>query len=329
MGKGQGINAIIPILGGKRTMAPALVDLLTDGGRIKPAMYYEPFHGSMAVLLELRGRGFDGVAIVNDKHGLLSNLARCLSDAKAVDWLIRQLAALPFHEGFFRQACMRLSSTMTAGRISAMRAHNDWEAALDYLAVSWMQRNGEAGTDKERNWAQVMQGFCVRYSTSGGDPAVRWRSVIESVPDWYQALCRKTTFTCRDAVEQLKAIDDDAGLVIYLDPPYLQETRSARYLVDVEDGTGTFYESEDFYSQLAAAVRKFTAARVALSFYAHERLRRLFPPSDGWRHLDAARAKHLSVTAGGEAAVAPELVITNFDTGLFPSVTPTGIGALT
>jgi site-specific DNA-adenine methylase len=178
------------------------------------------------------------------------------------------------------------------------------------LAVWWMGRNGEAGTDKD--WAQLREqtgSFCHRWTDSGGDPAVRWQAMKDSIPQWWKLLTDgPTTFLNRDALEILPEIPDEPGVFIYADPPYLQETRgSARYAVEVEDATGGFREADDFHAKLADGLHRFKTATVVVSYYAHERLKRLYP-ADGWDHLDATKAK-ATAHASGETAQSPEVLI--------------------
>jgi len=279
-------SAILPYLGGKRTLAPRIVDALCAGG--PPIEYVEPFHGSLAVLLELRKRGFGGRAIVNDANGLVSNLARCLADRAASQALSDMIDATPFHEREYLDALDYLASDRSlCPAPGGLRV----DTARAYLIASWMGRNGFSGM--RAGWESLRSRFCVRWTNSGGDPAGRWASVKRSLPGWAALLSSKTTFLCRDALEVLRKARRGTGVAVYVDPPYLNETRSTRYAVDVDDGTGTLAESDDFHASLASILDEHRSAGscVVASYYAHDRLARLYAPGL-WRHdrIDVPKA---------------------------------------
>lgn len=307
------LSAIAPWFGGKRTLAPAIVDLF--GPLDRCATFVDAFHGSLPVTIEMRRRGYAGPIIANDLFALVHNLACVLIDLHKCEQLMAKLAAVPFHERAWSDSIRGLLNIGALHRpIAVLPEKCAVTAAAACLNAWWMGRNGEAGL--ELNVAEMigdLRGFCVRWTASGGDPALRWQHVKESIPTWYRLLTGgKTTFLQRDANGVLASLSDDAGLWIYADPPYLHETRgTARYAVDVEDATGGFREDVDFHSRLAEQLWRFRKATVVVSYYAHERLDRLYPRAAGWKHIDATMTKataQASAGASGEGK-APEVLI--------------------
>jgi DNA adenine methylase len=240
------ITAIAPWFGSKRNLAPQIVRLLG-----KHRVYWEPFCGSMAVLL---AKPPCGMETANDLNGDVINLARVVQNAGMAAHLFERLSRTLMHEGLFREAAQRY------------RDHGygtdgppDLEAAYDYMLCSWLGRNGVVGTHSYN------QGFCVRYTANGGHAAKRFQSVIESIPAWFERL-RNVTFLCRDAFKLLPRIEDKAGTAIYVDPPYL--VKGAKYIHDFAD--------ED-HVRLAEQLRRFEKARVVVSYYDHPQLTELYP----------------------------------------------------
>lgn len=269
------ITALAPWFGGKRTLAPEIVRELGPH-----RVYWEPFCGSMAVLLEKdRSRS----ETVNDMHGDLTNFAIVVASDQ---WepLRERLRRTIFCEGLFHETRARLADGACADRL---------DRAYCWFVESWMGRNGVAGT-RTSNTA-----FCVRYTSNGGDPAVRFKSAVESIEAWHERL-QGVWILQRDAFEIIPRIDDTDETAIYCDPPYL--TKGARYVHDFEDET---------HAKLAADLGRFKAARVVVSYYDDARLDGLYP---GWtkRRLNATKAM---VNQGrrdkGGAVKAPEVLLIN------------------
>jgi len=209
------IKALAPWFGGKRNLAARIVELLG-----KHRVYWEPFCGSMAVLM---AKPSCVMETVNDLHADLINLAKVIRDIKLGPQLYRRLRRTLMHEQLFKEAAQRYRDR---GYHSAEMAP-DLERAYDYFICAWLGRNGVAGT------LSYNQGFCLRFTASGGHAAKRWQSVIASVPAWRRRLANVTILQ-RDAFELLEKIDDSPGTAIYIDPPYLK--KGAKYIHDFEDG---------------------------------------------------------------------------------------------
>lgn len=278
---GPRITALAPWFGGKRNLAPAIV---AEIGAHR--VYWEPFCGSLAVLL---AKPVCVMETANDLHGDLINLARVLrSEAMALD-LYGRLERLVFHEDLFHETAVRCRARDRAPAPEAP----DVGRAEDFMVVSWFGRNGTIGTDSYNH------NFCVRYTSNGGHAARRWLSVTESIPVWHRRL-KHVTCLNRDAFEVLARVADEDRTAIYVDAPYI--VKGARYLFD--------FVPED-HVRLAEALGRFRRARVVVSYYDHPLLGDLYR---GWRkcHLEASKAPaNHGMRGRSGAAVAPEVLLIN------------------
>lgn len=289
------IKAIAPWFGGKRIMAPAIVEQLGEH-----KMYFEPFCGSMAVLFAKPPCAHE---MVCDLHRDLINLARVLQQGHLAVELYAKLDRTLFAEALFEESLSRLGDPV--GEMP------DVVRALDFFVLSWMGRGGEAGTPLSRQGPQMAK----RWTPGGGPSAKRFRSAVESVPAWHERLMNVQILCC-DAFGILPRISDEPGVAIYVDPPYPPESMSgtARYEHDfvATPPEGQFFppDATDDHMRLAEALRRFEQARVVVSCYDCPRYRQLY---DGWTFIDCSRAKHLH-NQGGRGrrdAVAPEVLIVN------------------
>lgn len=300
------ITAIAPWFGGKRTLAPAIVREIG-----KHSVYWEPFCGSMAVLFAKPPVQSE---TVNDLNGDVTNLARVIASSEGPA-LFERLARTMFAEAMVTDAkAMRRTEGLSP-----------LDAAYWFFVGSWMGRNGGAGT-RESNTA-----FCVRYTSNGGDPAVRFRSAVASIPAWADRLMGVTVLQ-RDAMEVIGRIEDKPGTVIYVDPPYF--AKGAKYVHDFDDqqflafADGRVipihycYELEpgqpravqiDAHAYLAKLLNRFQKTRVVLSYYDDQRIADLYPASK-WT-VSRLRATKAIVNQGmrdkSGTTDAPEVLIIN------------------
>lgn len=286
------IGAILPYFGGKRTMAHVIVEELGPHHS-----YWEPFCGSMAVLL---GKPSVRSETVNDLHGDLINLARVIQHSTEGPRFYRQLRRTWVSEQLFKEAAGRLWDDC-GDDLDVVRA-------IDYFTASWLGRNGTAGT-KIGQKRGAGYSFCVRFTSGGGDPSTRWKGAIESIPGWRKRL-RNVTILKRDAFEILSRIEDEEGTVIYVDSPYLAETRSG-----FNGKGGTSHYRHEFapgdHARLAEAVRHFKRTRVVVSYYDHPSLDDLY---SGWtkRHIKASKAiANVAKRDKGGSTDAPEVLLVN------------------
>ena len=183
----------------------------------------------------------------------------------------------------------------------------DIDAAYHFFLVSWMGRNGVAGT-KRYNCAMA-----VRWTPGGGGSGGRFCAAVESLPDWHERL-RSVLILKRDALDVIPRIDDLPSVAIYVDPPYFSSTRSGSTTyehdfsdADAEDGER---REKEKHERLAKCLGRFQRARVVVSYYDDPRLAELYP---GWTRRDMARQKNLHVQnrRGAGSCIAPEVLLLN------------------
>lgn len=280
------ISAIAPWFGSKRTLAPEIVRQLGPH-----RAYWEPFCGSMAVLLEKPECSSE---TVNDLHGDLINLARVIRDRHYGPALYRQLRRTMIHERLFGDAETEINgNTIEVGADDD--AQLDLARAYSFFMATWLGRNGVAGTTKGSCGKQ----FCVRYTKNGGHQGTRFNSAVSSIAFWRRRM-REVCILRRDGFDLLERIDDQEGTAIYLDPPYL--VKQAAYVHDFKDAD---------HARLAKALRRFKRARVVVSYYEHADLAKLYK---GWSKLECTIAKGLGNQGkrGQNGRVdAPEVLLIN------------------
>ena len=241
------IKALAPWFGAKRNLAPRIVELLG-----KHSVYWEPFCGSMAVLMV---KSPCVMETVNDLHGDLINLALVIQHKELACKLYRHLRRTMMHEQIFHEAAERCRQR---GHILKVE-EPDLDRAYDYFICSWIGRNGVSGTDGYN------QGYCLRFTSNGGHAAKRFKSVVNSIPAWRRRL-KDVTILQRDAFEILPRIADESKAAIYIDPPYIGHEKD--YICQIE--------KED-HARLAELLHRFEKARVVLSYYDDPKLEELYP----------------------------------------------------
>lgn len=232
--------ALAPWAGAKRNLASAIVALL---GRHDA--YWEPFAGSMAILLAKKP---SRIEVVNDLHCDLINMARVIQDPVLGPKLYRRLRRTLFSQDFHREAQEQLK-----------RETDPLERAYCYFVTAWQSWGGVAGSKRAGNKMSI------RYTNNGGHQAKRFVSAVESIPAWRRRL-RDVTILNMDAFELIPKIDDAPGVVVYCDPVYIENAVA--------------YE-HDFlpidHVRLAQALHRFKRARIIVSYYDHPALADLYP----------------------------------------------------
>lgn len=276
------IKAIAPWFGGKRTMAPDIVQELGPH-----RAYWEPFCGSMAVLM---AKPVSTMETVNDLHEELINLARVIQSEELGSKLYRRLRRTIMHEALYDDARRGLG------------VGDEVDRAWAYFVSSWLGRNGMAGLPDNR----VGKAFCVRYTKNGGHGATRFLGCVDSIPAWRRRL-RQVTILKRDAFHVLERIEDADGVVIYCDPPYLK--KSMAYAHDF---------GWDGHKRLAELLNRFKKTRVVLSYYDHDSLEALYPY---WtcRRFDVSKATANQGKRGKSDKRATEVLLINGPSLVAPS----------
>lgn len=186
------VAAIAPWFGSKRTLAPVIVGELGTHHT-----YFEPFCGSMAVLL---AKPKVRMEAVNDLHGDLVNLARVIQHGRLGAALYRRCRRMWMCESMFREAAERWK----VRGIPPAAEEPDLERAVDFMFTSWVGRNGVVGTQSYN------QGFAARYTPGGGHGGTRWQSAVASIPAWRRRL-QDVTILNRDGFGLLEKISDEPG----------------------------------------------------------------------------------------------------------------------
>lgn len=277
------VKSLAPWFGGKRNLAGVIVAELGEH-----SAYWEPFCGSMAVLLS---KSPCKMETVNDLHADLINLALVVRDVRWGAKLYRMLRRTFMHEDIFAESDRKMRAFEKEP--IAADAYGAMMRAYHYLVVSWLGRNGTAGQPANKKGT-----YCVRYTSNGGHAAKRWRSVTESIPAWRRRM-RNLTILNRDGFELLERIEDKAGTVIYVDPPYF--AKNAKYLHD--------FKAAD-HERLAVLVKRFTKTRVIVSYYAHPEIDRLYP---GWtqRCIEVTKSMSQGNKRGQDKSRATEVLLIN------------------
>ncbi|MCK6458189.1 MAG: DNA adenine methylase [Phycisphaerae bacterium] len=195
--------------------------------------------------------------VANDLHRHVINLARVVRDDALVEQLVQRLDGLLFHPDELITAQRRCRERE---RLDANRSPADVEWAADYFAACWMGRGGHAGKRGEFD-----QGLSLRWTSSGGDSAVRFRSAIQSLRDWHRAL-RIWSFSCFDAFEFIANVRDADGHGLYVDAPWPDAG---------EDYQHSFTREQQI--KLAEALARFERARIVVRYGDHPLIRDLYP----------------------------------------------------
>lgn len=288
------LKAMAPWFGGKRTMAPLIVNQLGEHKQ-----YFEPFCGSAAVLFAKTPVSFE---TLNDLHGDLVNLAWVLQADEAVDLYDRCIRTLVCEELIER------AQAILSDEFSAPSPAERAERAYWYFLASWMGRNGVSGT------AATDYQIAVRWTPNGGSPSTRWRSAVESIPAWHERL-RSVVILNRDAFDIIPKFEDEPHTAIYVDPPYPAESRGGGKGPGSHAGTYLHEFSHDSmfgddHQRLAEMLLLFNKARIVVSTYDCPRYRELYA---GWTFIDCARMKNLHQQngRGQRHKTAPEVLIVN------------------
>ncbi len=274
------IGALAPWFGAKRALASRIIEEFGPH-----SAYWEPMCGSCAVLL---AKPTAGAETVNDLHGGITCLARTLACFRSAAEVYRRLHGVIVCEQYWRECRDHVVETPPDPD------YPDPIWAADYLVASWMARNGYGGTN---SWANS---FAARFSANGGTSAVRWRAVVDSIPAWHERL-RAVTILNRPWQDIIPRIDDAAGTVIYVDPPYVIE--GYRY-----DHTMSWTDHLELHWVLSGR----SPARVVMSYYDDPRVRDLYA---GWTVVPMSAPKFLAKAgqrvADGTVPSAPEILLIN------------------
>lgn len=249
--------------GAKRRIASEIVAELGQH-----VAYWEPFCGSMAVLLAKRRSEGE---TVNDLNGFLINMARAIAHPTMGPRLYRRLRRTPFSEELF----WHHRKTLIAAGEPSCDSEPDEEAAYSYFVVCWMGISGFQGLRNHNG------GFGVEWSNTFIGQVDRWNSAISAITMLRRRL-RDVTILRRDAFEIIGNIRDQTGTAIYCDPPYVVE--GGAYMHTEVDNAKRL----DWSRRLAALLSRFRRARVIVSEFDWPIVREMYR---GWTIVELFRSR--------------------------------------
>ncbi len=192
--------------GGKHYLAPKIVALMP------PHLHYvEPFAGGLAVLLAKNPEGVSEV--VNDLDGNLTNFWHVLRDEAAFTKFLRRMEAVPFSEAHWHEA-------------------QDVEAITESVdrAVSFFIRCRQSLAGRMDSFAPISRN---RTRRGMNEQASAWQTAVEGLPAIHARLKRVVIVGPKDAKEVIQQ-QDGPNTLFYLDPSYLDETRTAPQVYSFE-----------------------------------------------------------------------------------------------
>ncbi len=261
--------------GSKGRLGPWIASLLP-----KHRTYVEPFCGSASVLF---AKPPSPTEVINDADGDLVCFFRVLRD-HGPD-LARALALTPYARAELRAAALD-------------------QPGLDDLERArrvFVRLNMTVGKTLRRS-----TGFAAAFNTNGHDHAHKFAALADHLPAAAERL-RRVILEDRPALEVI-AKYSAANAAVYCDPPYLDSTRSARAQRRGAD-YHVEYATEAEHRELAAALHA-TPAAVLISGYPSALYHQLYDQA-GWWRVERAVDKPSSLTSGGRAARAVEVVWSN------------------
>lgn len=283
------VTSIVPYFGAKRFLSAEIV------AQFGPhSMYWEPFCGSLAVVLAKKPSPEDNV---NDIYGPVINLARVVASdryCELYDRLSRTMSSIDIFEGC-RDKWMDERDEVAMAPMGERPSDEQLETAYRFFVVSWMGVNGVTGT-KKCNYHKAK-----RWSPGGGSGAVRWCSAVDSMPAWHQRL-RRINIHHMDGFEVLAKITDHPKTVIYMDPPYIiggDRSSGARYCHEFADSD---------HERLAGLARRFKQARAIISYYDNERLADMYK---GWTKKTFDTQSTMAVAVTGKRKSVKEILLIN------------------
>lgn len=197
MNKHQVSRPVLRYHGGKFRLAPWILSFFPPH-----RCYVEPFGGAASVLMQKERCAAE---CYNDLDSRVVNLFRVLRDPATAAELRRRVELTPYARAEFEW--------------SYEPAVDDIDDAHKLIVLSFMGQGSDSSTRSCRT------GFRSKLSDGRAFPAYEWASWAEAIPAFTERL-RGVLIENRDALEVIQRCDSP-GTLIYADPPYCHETRTA------------------------------------------------------------------------------------------------------
>lgn len=254
------MNSPLKWHGGKHHLASKIVALMP------PATHYvEPYAGGLSVLF---ARDPEGVSeVVNDLYAPLTNFWRVLASEEAFPRFVRQMEATPFSERTWHES----------EEIGCPRALTCVPCAVNFFVRCRQSLAGRMGSFAPLTRNRTRRGQNEQVSA--------WLTAVEGLPEVHARL-KRVAVVNRPALEVIWAQDGPKTL-FYLDPPYLDSTRTS---VDVYACEMTARAHEDLLDLLSVVKGKFFLSGYRSPLYNEHATR------NGWVRHDFLIANH---AAGG------------------------------
>ncbi|HID45009.1 MAG TPA: DNA adenine methylase, partial [Chromatiaceae bacterium] len=164
-------------------------------------VYIEPFSGAASVLMQ---KPCTGTEVLNDKHQRLISVFRVIRDPESAQRLVELLRFTPYSEAEYK-ACREV-------------AEDPVEDARRMLVLAH-QAHGSVGAcgGKASGWRRGIRPY-------GPNTADEWSRIYDHISGWAERL-RGVFIECSDYTKVIKRWDSPQAL-FYVDPPYLDTTRS-------------------------------------------------------------------------------------------------------
>lgn len=220
--------------------------------------YVEPFAGGLQVLL---AKDQEGVSeVVNDVHKDLTNFWSVLQNEEQFAKFAKTLSVIPFSESEFERA----RQDELAGQDQQL---SDLKRAVNFFIVCRQSLAGRMDSFTGITKTRTRRGMNNEVSA--------WLSVVDALPAVHARL-RRVLILNRCALDVIRG-QDGRETWFYLDPPYLDETRTA---ADVYDHEMSREQHMELLETLAELKGKF-----ALSGYP-SKLYDDFAKKRKWRRVD-------------------------------------------
>ena len=254
--------------GGKGNMIHKLLPLIPKGG----LPYVEPYCGSCAVFF---AREPAKVEAINDIDHRVINFYRCIQNDETFERLKSLAEQTSYSRAEYARAIEILKSYKPESIAAPMPGEISVERAWAFYVVANMTIGGRLENPTITSWSRLVHGS-------------KHERLKNSYFDYFKERLRIAQIDCVDALKFIRYWDTPTT-VMYVDPPYLTETRGspdAKYLFDTD---------LEHHRQLVDLLLSCKGA-VVLSGYNHDVYRPL--EEHGWRRIDIPVYVHARVHKG-------------------------------